>query len=62
MQQTCSRDRPGRANRRAVPVCYDHHLARALNRPTKPKVEDQTLGRLGLFDLQTQCKRKGRNP
>ena len=31
-------------------------------RPTKPKVEDQTLRRLGLLDLQTQCKLKGRNP
>ena len=38
------RDRPvGRANHRAVPVCKpDHHLARGLRRPTKPKVEGQT--------------------
>ena len=57
------RDRPGRANRRAIPVCEpDHYLPRGPKRPTKPKVEDQTLRRLGLLDLQTQCKRKGRNP
>ena len=36
--------------------------ARGPKRPTKPKVEDQTLRRLGVSNLQTQCKRKGRNP
>ena len=43
------RDRPGRANRRAIPVCEpDHYLPRGPKRPTKPKVEDQTLRRLGF--------------
>ena len=44
------RDRPRRTNRREVPVCEPHHhLATGPKRPTKPKVDDQTLRRLGLF-------------
>ena len=56
------RDRPGHANRRAVPVYQPHHhMARGPKRPTKPKTKPLRR-RLRLLDLQTQCKQKGLNP
>ena len=51
----------GTGARRSGPIQYAMR-ERCTPRPPKPKVEYQTLRRLGVSDLQTQCKWKGCNP
>ena len=51
---------PERANRQAIPVCYEHihGLARGPKCLTKMKLENQTPGLWDLQDLRPQSKGK----